>query len=145
VTGELVVIKRLLATSAVTAIVVGRIYKVVLPQSPTLPAIVVQVVSDPRSYHLRGTQKLCRTRVQVDAYVSEVATTAAPDPGGKLTTLEEAIDGALNGQAFTVGSPVEARVSLVTQEDRRHFREAEELRQLRTMLDYAVWWKVATS
>lgn len=142
-TGELVVAKRLLATSAVTAIVVARIYKLVLPQSPTLPAIVVQVVDDPMSYHLRGTQRLCRTRVQVDAYVSEVPTTAVPDPGSKLSALETAIDTALSGKVFTVGSPVEASVKLVTREDRKNMRDADELRQLRTMLDYVVWWQAA--
>jgi len=139
VTPELAICERLLATSAVTAIVSQRIYEMVLPQSPTLSLVLVQLIADPRNYHLRGPSTLSRTRIQVDAYVPERAVSITDDPGAKLNTLADAIDGSLNGQTFTVGDPVSMRVTGVFQEDRRKLREPDELRYLRVMLDYIVW------
>lgn len=139
-TPELAICERLAATSAVTAIVPSaRIYEFVLPQSPTLSLVLVQLIADPRNYHLRGPSKLNRSRIQVDAYVPERAVSANDDPGENLNALADAIDGSLNGKAFTVGTPVSMRVTGVFQQDRRKLREPNELRYLRVMLDYVVW------
>jgi hypothetical protein len=140
VTGELAVIERLEDTAAVTAIVEDRIYEVMLPQSPTLPAIVVQVVDDPKSYHLRGANRHSRTRVQVDCYVSEVPITDDDDPGVNLSMLEDAVDDTLSGEVFDVGGSPGARVTGVMRLDRRKMRDTDELRLFRVMLDYVVWW-----
>lgn len=140
-TGELAVIERLEDTAAVTDIVEDRIYELFLPQSFTAPAIVVQVVNDPKSYHLRGPDAHSRTRVQVDCYVSEVPLTDDDDPGATLMTLEQAIDESLSGQVFTVGGSPGGEVTGVLRVDRRKMRDPDELRLLRVMQDYVVWWK----
>jgi len=143
VTPELAVCERLAATTAVTAIVLQRIYEIVLPESPTLPAIRVQLISDPVGYHLRGPDGAHRSRVQVDAYVSERAVSVSDDPGANLNALAKAIDDCLSGKVFTVGSPVEIRVTGVFRQNRSKLREPDELRYLRVMQDYFVWWKTA--
>lgn len=140
-TGELAVIERLEDTEAVTDIVEDRIYELMLPQSPTLPSIVVQVVSDPKSYHLRGPDRHSRTRVQVDCYVSETPLTEDDDPGDTLMTLEQAVDDALSGEVFTVGGSPGAQVTGVFRVARQKLRDTDELRLLRSMQDYIVWWK----
>lgn len=141
-TGELAVIERLEDTAAVTAIVEDRIYDVELPQSTDYPAIVVQVINDPKSYHLRGPNAHSRTRVQVDCYVSKDPITDDDDPGATLTTLEQAIDESLSGQVFTVGGSPGGEVTGVLRVDRRKPPpSADELRLLRVMQDYVVWWK----
>jgi hypothetical protein len=141
VTGELAVIERLEDTADVTDIVEDRIYELILPQSETRASIVVQVVSDPKSYHLRGPDDLSRTRVQVDAYVSLVPVDEDDDPPQTLANLESAIDETLSGQTFnTAGSPG-AHVTGILRVDRRTMRDPDERQLLRTMLDYVVWWK----
>lgn len=138
-TPELAIITRLAATPAVTAIVAQRIYEIALPQSAIVPAIKVQVIADPKSYHLRGPLKQSRTRVQVDAAVSERAVSVSDDPGANLNALAEAIDDSLSGQTFTVGTPPSLKVTGVFRWDRQKLRLPEELRYLRVMLDYIVW------
>lgn len=142
-TPELAICARLLATSAVTAIVSTRVYEIALPQSPRLPAVRVQLVSDPVGYHLRGPDGASRSRVQVDAYVDERATTSVLDPGATLNALGDAIDDCLSGQVFTAGSPISIRVTGVFRQDRTKLREPDELRYLRVMQDYIVWSKAA--
>lgn len=44
----------LLASPSVSALVDSRIYHVLMPQSPTLPAITIQLISDGREYDLTG-------------------------------------------------------------------------------------------
>lgn len=142
-TSELAICARLLATSAVTAIVGTRVWEIALPQEPTLPAIRVQLISDPVGYHLRGPDGASRSRVQVDAYVSERAASAVDDPGANLNVLADAIDDCLGGQVFTAGSPIEIRVTGVFRQNRSKMRETDELRYLRVMQDYIVWSKAA--
>lgn len=140
-TPELAICDRLAETTAVTTIVGTRIYEIALPQEPTLPAIRVQLISDPVGYHLRGPDGAHRSRVQVDAYVSERATSANDDPGANLNALADAIDACLSGKVFTAGTPVSIRVTGAFRQDRSKKREPDELRYLRVMQDYVVWWK----
>jgi hypothetical protein len=58
---------RLLAVSAVTALVSSRVYAGILAQKVTLPAIALQIVSDVEESHLRGPSGLKQVRVQVHA------------------------------------------------------------------------------
>lgn len=60
-------IARLEADAAVTAIVADRIYWLVRPQGETLPALVLQVISEERSQHLKGFDDMFEARVQVAA------------------------------------------------------------------------------
>ena len=58
---------RLLALSAVTALVEQRVYSGVLPQNINLPAVAIQTVTRDESSHLRGSSGLLDDVVQVFA------------------------------------------------------------------------------
>jgi len=132
-------------TAAVTAIVSTRIWEITLPENPVVPAIRVQIISEPLTYHLRGPNGLRRSRVQVDAYVSERAVSSVDDPGANANALADAIDTCLSGATFSAGgSPAEIEVTGVFRQDRRVLREPDELRYLRVMQDYIVWSKPAS-
>jgi hypothetical protein len=72
---------RLLAAAPVTALVGQRVYWVDRPQASQLPAIVLQVISDPRPQHLKGFEDLRETRVQMDIFGTSY---------GQVRTLTEA-------------------------------------------------------
>lgn len=61
---------RLLADVAVAAAVGTRVSWVDRPQGSGLPAIVLQVVSDPRPAHLKGLAGARMTRVQMDVFAA---------------------------------------------------------------------------
>lgn len=128
------VIERLNAVSGVTALVGTRIYKSKLAQSPTLPAVVVQLISAPRGHHMRGADGAYRSRVQIDSYVSDSVT----DPAGDLEAVSAAIVAALDGKEFTVSG---LRVTGAFKVDGRVSYEAEDLRLWREQQDYIVWTK----
>ncbi len=142
-TPEQAIRARLLATPAVTAIVASRIYEIAAPESPTVPLIVIRLVSEPVEYHLRGPVGTITTGVQIDGYVSERAISASDDPGANLNALGAAIDASLSGQVFTAGSPASIQVTGVFRRNRmKPPRAADELRYLRVIQDYIVWSKV---
>lgn len=58
----------LLDEAAIAGLVVTRVFPLRLPQKPTLPAIVIQRVSDVREAHLRGINALSKARYQVDCW-----------------------------------------------------------------------------
>jgi hypothetical protein len=111
----------------------GRVYQLQLPQRPTLPAVRVQLISEPTFDHLRGGLRLKRARVQTDAYVDQVGA----DPYATVRGLAEAIDAALTGGPPWVQGDVEIR--FVTRQGRMPLTEPGELRQLRVLQDYTVW------
>lgn len=131
---ETVVIERLGAVSAVSTLVGARIYKRKLPQRPTLPALVVQLISGPRQHHLRGHDGAERTRVQVDAYVSD----SVADPAQALEDIGAAVLEAMDGKTFTVS---DTRVTGAFCVDRSGGYEAEDLRLWRDRQDYVIWSK----
>lgn len=59
---------RLLHDAAVTAIAQARVNWMVRPQSEALPAVTLQVVSDPRTSHLKGEDDARFTRLQADCW-----------------------------------------------------------------------------
>ncbi len=67
---------RLIAASAVNALVAGRIYWVDRPQGTALPAITLQVISDERSQDMEGFVSARATNVQVDCWAISYATKA---------------------------------------------------------------------
>lgn len=130
-----VVRARLLTISAVTAIVVDRVYTQVLPQTPTdtLPAIRVQRVDQIEDAHLRGTTKPVRARVQVDSVAKSAAAAFALD-----AALHGNGDGTgLAGWTGEIGSPA-VRVAAILPIDVRDGYDAEDLKQYKVMRDYAV-------
>lgn len=135
-TVEMAVLTRLGQVAAVTAVVSTRIYYLKLPQTPRLPAIRVQLISDPKGHHLRGPDGTTGARVQVDLFVSE----SVADPYGSLSALGAAVSDALDGATFVVS---DVRVTGAFQIDRAIEYEPPELRLLRERQDYTVWSKAA--
>jgi hypothetical protein len=133
VTVETAVRARLLAASGVTALVSTRITQLVLPQKPTLPAIRVQLIDQPPFYHLRGDVRLMRSLVQVDCFGAEIVGYTA------VEAIADAVDAALTGQPFALGSPTEIEITGVLRQSRRPMLEDGELRQVRIQQDFVVW------
>lgn len=128
----------LLTVAAVTSIVSQRVYQLILPEKPTLPAVRIQLIDEPKDYHMRGATNETRARLQIDAYGSASAAVAA-DPYAVVTNLADAIDDALSGQVFESEG---LRISGAFRNSRRVGYESEELRLLRCLQDYTVWSKV---
>lgn len=126
----------LLTVAAVTAIVSTRIYQLILPMKPTLPALRVQLIDQPIGYHQRGPDGATRSRLQVDAYGSA----AVADPYSAVLTLADAVDAALSGQVFTSEG---LRITGCLRNSRRVGYESDELRLVRCMQDYTIWSRVA--
>lgn len=137
-TVEVAICEQLLAASGLTALVGSRIYHVKLPQKPTLPAVRVQLIDEPRDYHLRGVHGSTRALVQVDAYAAEVSATAGYDPKATVDAVAAAIDAALSGQRFTNGSPATIEITSCFRDARRPLYDADDLRLLRVSQDYRV-------
>ncbi len=134
---------RQLAITALIAIVGTRIYTLVLPQSPTLPAVRVQQIDRIETMHLRGTQQVCRARVQVDFVASKASST---DPYTTAHAAAKAARGAFVSGAATglagwkgviAGSPP-FEVASMRLVDEREIFEPEELQQVMVSQDYMV-------
>jgi hypothetical protein len=132
--------QRLRGDAGVSAFVGTRVYQLKLPQQPTLPALRVQLVSEPTTYHLRGPVNAWQALVQVDAYASEFDP-AFPDPYDQVERLATAVEQALSGVLATVG-PIAIigcfRVS------RAPLYEPGELRLARILQEYRCTYHDAT-
>lgn len=136
---ETAIVERLKATSAVSAMVSTRVYRLKLPQKPTLPAVRVQRISRLEDKgHLRGRANCFRSRIQIDAFASEYDQ-ANPDPLGTQESLMKAIDDALVFKAFD-SSDQTIRIWLIEQADATEAYEPNELRQVKGPQDYFVTW-----
>lgn len=135
-TVEDVVCERLASDTAVAALVGTRVYQLILPQKPTLPAVRVQLIDDPSLYHLRGSEDTARARVQVDAYADEMQ---SADPKATADAVAAAVHAALSGQRFMAsGSPAPLEVLGAFRDARRTLYEADELRLVRVSQDYLI-------
>jgi hypothetical protein len=131
---------RLADWADLTDLVDVRIHAMKLPQSPTLPAVRLALVGEPKTYHLRGVNSMTRARIQVDTYVDETPATDV-DPEDQLDAVAAAADAALSGKTFTVGTPAVIRITgvLAIGERRKLPETHDELRLLRSSQDYIVW------
>ena len=120
----------------VTALVDGRVYQLILPQDADLPAVLVQLISEPTSQHLRGVDRLTGARVQTDVYAP---TTSGTDPYAVAEDVAAAIDAALSGRKLDVGTGDGRHVANVQRLSRRPLYEGGELREVRMQQDFAVW------
>ena len=130
----------LLALSSVTSLVSGRIWTFRFPQSPTLPAVLVQQISDIHDPHLRGTANLKVARIQIDV----IATTAGSARAVDQAILGDYVNGAVTGLRGFVGAVAGspgAEIRQAMADNYREFFEAEELKQARVMRDYRVWYE----
>lgn len=130
---------RILTVAAVTAIVSTRVYLKKLPQSPTYPCALVQIVSEITSYHLRGESGLKVARVQVDDFAKELS---GIDPYALATTVADVIHGdgggsGLSGFSGDIGSPA-FRIFLIQRLGRRADYDPDEVKVLRVSQDYQV-------
>lgn len=136
-TVEQAIRERLVATPGVAALAGTRVRQLLLRQKETMPAVRVQLISEPRQYQLRGEDGAVRSRVQVDAYDAE--------DGGAYAgavALADAVRAALSGQRFTdSGSPPSVQVTGCFVDGRRVMYEAEEQRLVRVSQDFIVWSK----
>lgn len=73
---------RLVADTAVSAIVSTRIYWGVVPQGAALPYVRMHVISDPRPEHLKGYESARRTRVRASCFAASFGT--AKQLGSKI-------------------------------------------------------------
>lgn len=137
---ELAVAERIGDIPAVTALVSDRIYVEKLPQKPTYPAVLVQLVHEPSIYHLRGGLR-DRARVQVDAYAAEAS---GVDAYGQAIALADAIHGddagsGLSGWAGSIGAGAVDVHGILRIERTREY-EPDELRLYRQRQDYWVFF-----
>lgn len=138
---------RLATVSALTALVSTRIYSLKLPQTPTLPAVRLQQVSEVEPMQLRGSSGLARARVQVDAYAQEGSGT---DPYAQAHQVSAAAHGTfaggaasgLNGWRGTVGSPGFEILEIESAGLQEGFNP-EELRQVIVSRDYFVTFRTS--
>jgi hypothetical protein len=138
--------ERLLAVTAFTAIVDERVYPLILPQSPTLPATRVQQIDRDDPMHLRGTIGLISSRVQVDHFAKA---SSGVDPYAKAHDMANAARGTfdsgaatgLAGWQGTIGSPVAIAVGMIRLLDEREEFVPDELHEVRVSQDYLVVWR----
>lgn len=133
-TVEELVSKRLKASTGVAALVGTRVYQLKLPQKPELPAIKVQLITDPKRKHLRGRVNGAIARIQVDAYSSE----SRPDAYAETAVVLDAVDDSLSNEPFTING----RKGFTTDGGiRRSFYEGGEFRLVRMSVDFDVFSK----
>jgi hypothetical protein len=124
---------RLLAISAVTALVGTRVTAGQFQQSTALPAIAVEFVDDIPSSHFRGGNSLKPTRVQVTCIAE---TRAAAMAVASAAYGDEAGSGLANWVG-DLGSP-SVPVSWIKALGAREGYDPDELRQYRVQRDYMV-------
>lgn len=120
-----------------------RVYNLKLPQRPTLPAVRVQLISDPEEYHLRGGLKYGRARVQVDSYAQE---DSGVDPYAQASDLADEINGddagsGLSGGQWSSNTSPEFLVTGALRLDRRTAYTPDELRLVGISLDFQVHYQ----
>jgi hypothetical protein len=134
---EVAVLARLLADTVIDDIVDGRGYQLKLPQSPSYPAIRVQLISEVEAYVLTAAlTNFFKARVQVDSWASDAS---ASDPYAAARALGQAVNDSLAGASFTQDDVEVSSIQLI---DRVVDYEAEELRLIRVRQDYAVVFRV---
>jgi len=131
---------RILALPAVTAIAGTRVYVLSLPQSPILPAVRIQVISEVEALQLRGTAGWRRGRVQVDSVASDVN-------GDDGLTAADALDvaiyggfvaGVATGLVGFAGTVAGVRIGSIRPAGRIEDYAADNLRQVRVSRDWFV-------
>lgn len=145
---------RLLAVTALTALVNQRIYVVKLPQSPVYPCIRVTLIPGFRiPQHLRGPEGTRTVRVQVDCFAGEQS---GGDPyarandcdaaalGDGLGPTASGLFGWVGRVENTAVSPVDAlQVNWVGAEEAFPHYEADEKRLVAVTRDYFVNYRQA--
>lgn len=127
---------RLLAISALTAIVGQRVYSHLFPENAVAKSVRVQRIGTIEDAHLRGASGVARARVQVDSIANSLADAYA---------IDEAVHGHGDGSALgywkgDIGSPAFS-VLAVLPADVRDVYEPPPVEKYRVMRDYFVWFR----
>lgn len=141
-TVEEAVVARLLALSAVTALVSTRVYLDRLPQSPTYPCVRVQLIDEQQDPHMRGAMAMRVARVQVDTFAQE---RSGVNPYALAQTVASAVHGddagsGLSGWTGEIGSPA-ITIHASARLDRRRSYDPDELRVVTVSQDYQVSYR----
>jgi Protein of unknown function (DUF3168) len=128
------VCRRLRQDPGVSGLVGARVYQLKLPQQPTLPAVRVQLVSEPAIYHTRGVVNCYQALIQVDAFANEFDV-VRPDPYDTVEQLADVIDRCLSGARFTI-EPIHVTGSF--RASRAPLYDPDELRLARIMQEYRI-------
>ena len=128
-----------LADGTVSGLVGTRMYSDVLPQSPTLPAIVSIVIATEAHEHLSGIANIAQATIQVDSY-AETRTAANSLADAVRLALEKQGRGDNSGQFIN-------EINLISGE--RHGVDAPQDGSARfryiTILDFLVSYRTTTS
>lgn len=121
----------------------SRVYMLKLPQDPTLPAVRVQLISDPTEYHLRGGITAGVARVQVDTYATE---SADGDPYDEANDVAAQIHGddagsGLSGAQWDSATSPMFEVTGAFRLDRAVDYDPNERRLVRVRQDYQVHYR----
>lgn len=117
----------ILAGGAVSALIGSRFYPHKLPQSPTLPAVTYQVISELRGHVMSGADGTPGTRVQIDAWASTMADALA---------VADAIRARLDGYAGTLAGSTKAQGVFADQSQSLYEPDAELHRVTRDFIIY---------
>jgi hypothetical protein len=137
---------RLLAIAALTTLVGERVYALKLPESPTLPAVRLKQIGRTELMHLRGSSRIVRARIQLDAIAAE---TSGGDPYEDATAVWRAAHGdgfdcenasGLNGWRGDIGSPAFVMTGVLPGDGPIEGFDPEELNQVVVRHDYFVWF-----
>lgn len=118
----------LLADATLGGLVGSRVYPLILPQSPTMPAVTVSVVSGDRHHSTDGPSGLATPRVQVDCWGSTYS--SANDV---FEAVRKRLDGVTNGS-----------IQVAFADNELDFYDSE-VDLFRKVLDFLVWFNETTS
>ena len=116
---------RLVADATVNALIAGRCYPAVLPQSPSYPALTFFRVSATRLYNLKGTASRVTARFQIDCWAATHITARA---------LADAVRVSLHAVVGTMGSTAIGYVRLDNELDVYE----DEVKEYRVILDVLI-------
>lgn len=116
------------SVSAITTILggTGKVFPVVLPQDPPMPAVTYQVLTQP-TYQTHDAKSFPNTWVQIDCWSKTYL---------QSNQLADAIATALDGFRGQLGGTVSVSAFLL--KARRDFFEGE-VTEFRTSLDFSIW------
>ena len=127
---EQALFSRLDGFAGLTSLVVSRIYPLVLPQNPTLPAVTYQRIDGIREDGIAGSHGLAHPRIQIDSWGSTY--TSAKDVATQVRT-------ALYRQTWTEDTVAVLDAFI---EDDRDFYE-DDVKIFRVSQDFLIWHREA--
>lgn len=125
----------LLQSPGLVALVSTRVYPVILPQAPMLPAITYQIVTNDSEYSMEGPSRLADPRMQIDLYAGTAL---------GVQQLRDAVMAALSGTKGVFGSPpvrIQGIFRTMELDAYEEQLEASGPRMWRKTLDFNLWFE----